>query len=92
LRKASSRVNQRLEILEKAQKFSPADAGRSYDVQQRPTLDRLVAVYRHRDRVGDLWMAEDVMAAADAFDLPAVLSERGDQLLAGDRRELGTHT
>lgn len=45
----------------------------------------------YRDRVGNARMPEDVMAAADPLDVPALLFEGGDDLLAADRRELGAH-
>lgn len=45
----------------------------------------------HRDRVGNARMPEDVMAAADPLDVPALFFEGGDDLLAADRRELWAH-
>lgn len=43
-----------------------ARPGGPEDVAERTFLDRLVAVNRDRDRVGDAPVAQDVMAAADA--------------------------
>lgn len=48
-------------------------------------------MYWYRDRVGNARMPEDVVAAADPLDVPALLSEGGDDLLAADRRKLGAH-
>lgn len=36
-------------------------------------------------------MPQDVMATAHPLDVPALLFEGGDNLLAADRRELGAH-
>lgn len=61
---------------------------RAEDVAKRALLDRPAAVDRHRDRVGDARMAQDVMAAADALHVPALAFEELEELLAGDGRSL----
>jgi hypothetical protein len=60
-----------------------ADPGGAEDIAERALLDRLVAVYRDGDRVGDARMAQDVVAAADALHVPALAFEELDELLAG---------
>lgn len=68
-----------------------AETSGSQDACERPALDRPVPVNGHRDRIGDVRMPQDVMAAADPLDVPALLFEGGDDLLAAGRRELGAH-
>lgn len=43
------------------------------DTCERSSLEPPVAVNGHGDRVGDVWVPEDVMAAADPLDIPALL-------------------
>lgn len=45
----------------------------------------------HRDRIRNVWVAKDVMAAADPLDVPPLSFEGGDDLLAADGREFGAH-
>jgi hypothetical protein len=47
-----------------------------------PPLDRLIAVDRHRDCIRHGGMAQDVVAATDALDVPALSFEDLDELLA----------
>jgi len=52
------------------------------DVANCASLDRLIAVDRHRDRVRHRGVAQNVMAATDALHVPASAFENLDELLA----------
>lgn len=71
----SQRSDQSIELL-------AADPGRVQDVAKRASLDRLVAVDRHGDRVRHRRMAHHVVAAAHALDVPALAFEDLDESLA----------
>jgi DNA-binding response OmpR family regulator len=58
------------------------DPGRAQDVPERASLDWLIAVDRHRDRVRHGGVAQDVVAATDALHVPALAFENLDELLA----------
>lgn len=75
-----------MQLSEEPIEFGSADASGSKDAPERSALDRPIPVDRYRDRIRDVRMPEDVMAAADPLDVPAVLFEGGDDLLAADRR------
>lgn len=76
---------------EQLRELTSADARSSQDARERASLDRLISMDGHRDGIGNVWMAEDVMAAADALHVPALLFKGGDDLLAADRRKLVAH-
>jgi hypothetical protein len=62
--------------------FLTADPSRAQDVPEGASLDRLVAVDRHRDRVWHRRVAHDVVTASHALDVPALAFEDLDELLA----------
>lgn len=68
-----------------------ADPGSPQDACERSSLDRPIPMNRYWDRIGNVRMPKDVVAAADPLDVPALLFEGGDDLLAADRRKLGAH-
>lgn len=68
--------------LEQSIEVLAADPGRAQDVAECAPLDRLVAVDRDGDRVGDIRVTHDVMAAPYALHVPALTFEDLDELLA----------
>lgn len=52
-----------------------AEAGGAQDVPERALLDRLVAVDGDGERIRDAGVAQDVVAAADSLDVPALAFE-----------------
>lgn len=66
----------------------PAYSRGSQDAREGSSLDRPIPMNRYRDRIGNVRMPKNVMAAADPLDIPALLFEDGDDLLAADRRKL----
>ena len=75
-------------LLEQLCKLVSADPRGSEDARKRPSLDGPVAVNGYRNGIGNIRMPKDVMAAADPPDVPTLLFEDGDDLLAADRRKL----
>lgn len=68
--------------LEQSIEVLAADPGRAKDVAECAPLDRLVAVDGYGDRVGDIRVAHDVMAASHALHVPALAFKDLDELLA----------
>ncbi len=64
---AHSRSFARCPSLEKSIEVLAADPGRAQDVAECASLDRLVAVDGDGDRIGDIRVAHDVMAAPPAL-------------------------
>ena len=69
-------------LLEQSIEVLAADPRRAQDVAERASLDGLVAVDRDGDRVGNVRVAHDVMAAPHALDVPTLTFEDLDELLA----------
>lgn len=74
-----------------ASEFISAETSGTQNACERSSLDWPIPMNRYWDRIGDVRMPQDMMAAADPFDVPALLFKGGDDLLAADRRELGAH-
>jgi hypothetical protein len=66
------------------------EAGTAQDARESTGLDVTVVV-GNGNRLLPAWMSHDVVAAADAVELPAASFQRTDQLLGFDRRELIAH-
>jgi len=76
---------------EQPRELVSANACGAQDARKRPALYRATPVNGHRNRIGNVWMPQDVVASADPLDVPALLFEGGNNLLAADRRKLGAH-
>lgn len=76
---------------EKAVELISTKSGSPQDAREGSSLDRPIPMDRNRDRIGNGRMPQNVVAAADPLDIPALFFESGDDLLAADRRKLGAH-
>lgn len=68
----------------------PAEAG-CFDDLVEGSSGEVAAVHRNHDAVTVVGMAEDVVAALGAVELPAAALQRSDCLSRRDAREAGRH-